>query len=126
MRNVVAMDSDKAIVNTTNNGNHGLTLLTVGYDYKFNDKLAASANLGYALASEKKISNTVSANSDAIGTELNVQVDYKLFSNLTASLQLAYVWLGDGMNKSTGVLLTGGKANADDPYLTGLMLNYTF
>lgn len=121
MRNVVNMDTDKAIVNFTNNNNRGLTLLTVGYDIKFNDKLAASANVGYALASEK-----ATANSAAIGTEINAQVDYKLFSNLTASLQLAYVFLGDGMNKSTGNLLAGGKANADDPYLTGLMFNYTF
>ena len=137
MRNVVNMDTDKAVVNFTNNNNHGLTLFTAGYDYKVNDKLAASANLGYALASDKKTTATGSANSASIGTELNVQVDYKLFSNLTASVQLAYVWLGDGMNKNVAArstdaagtnsnLLSGGKVNADDPYLTALMLNYTF
>lgn len=121
MRNIVNMDTDKALVQFNNNNNRGLTLLTVGYDYKVNDKMAVSANLGYATASEKRL-----ANSASIGTEVNAQVDYKLFSNLTASLQWAYVFLGDGMSKSTGVLLTGGKANADDPYLTALMLNYTF
>lgn len=124
MRNVVNLDSDKALVNTTNNANQGLTLLTLGYDFKFNDKLAASANIGYAAASEKR-----GANSASIGTEINTQVDYKLFSNLTASLQLAYVVLGDGMNKNVVAgqnLLDGGKKDADDPYLTALMLNYTF
>lgn len=121
MRNVVNTDTDKALIMYTNNNNRGLTLLTVGYDFKFNDKLAASANLGYGAASEKR-----GANSASVGTEFNVQVDYKLFSNLTASFQGAYVVLGDGMNKSTGVLLPGGAKDADDPYLTALMLNYTF
>ncbi|MDD2733948.1 MAG: hypothetical protein PHF56_08395 [Desulfuromonadaceae bacterium] len=121
MRNVVNMDTDKALIMYTNNNNRGLTLLTVGYDFKFNDKLAASANLGYGAASEKH-----GANSASIGTEVNAQVDYKLFSNLTASFQWAYVFLGDGMNKNNAVLLSGGKADADDPYLTALMLNYSF
>jgi hypothetical protein len=118
------MDTDKAIVNFTNNNNAGLALFTVGYDYKFNDKLAASANLGYALASDSR-----GANSNSIGTEANIQIDYKLFSNLTASFEGAYVFLGDGMNKdvhSNQNLLVGGVKNADDPYLTALMFNYTF
>ena len=121
MRNVVNMDTDKAIVNTTNNNNRGLVLGTLGYDMKINDKLGASANLGFAWVAEKR-----TANSAFIGTEFNAQVDYKLFSNLTASFQGAYVVLGEGMNKSTGILLPGGAKNADDPYLTALMLGYTF
>lgn len=125
MRNIVNMDTDKALIQFTNNNNRGLILFTAGYDYKFNDKLAASANIGYGAASEKR-----TANSESIGTEFNVQVDYKLFSNLTASLEGAYVVLGDGMNKDVLVpatqLLPGGARNADDPYMTALMFNYTF
>jgi len=124
MRNVVNMDTDKAIVQTINNNNRGLTLFTLGYDYKFSDKLALTANVGYAAASQK-----AKADSASIGTEINTQIDYKLFSNLTASLQLAYVFLGEGLDKATGTRLGGtttGVANADDPYLTCLMFNYTF
>lgn len=110
MRSVYAMDSDKALVSTSNNGNHGVTLLAAGYDTKFSDKLSASANLGYAMYSEKD------AVADAsIGTEINAQIDYKMYTNLSASFQAAYVILGDGASKT-----------ADDPYLTALMLSYTF
>jgi hypothetical protein len=114
MRNVVAMDSDKAIVATSNNGNHGLTLLSVGYDATINDKLSASANVGYALMSQKDAATNAS-----IGTELNAQLDYKMFSNLTTSVQLAYVILGDGVKTVAG-------KTADNPYLTAVMMNYSF
>lgn len=110
VRNAYNMDSDKALVYNLSN----LTLLTLGYDAKITDKLGASVNLGYAILNEK---GTLSSSS--IGTELNAQVDYKLFANLTASLQAAYVFIGDGAAKGTG-------KGADDPYLTALMLNYTF
>ncbi len=128
MRNVVNMDTDKALVQFNNNNNRGLTLFTLGYDIKFNDKLAASANVGYAAASKKQGIGAAADVSASIGTEVNAQVDYKMFSNLTASLQLAYVFLGEGMNSTTTTQkrLPGGVANADDPYLTALMLNYTF
>ena len=117
VRNAYNMDSDKALVyNLTN-----LTLLAAGFDAKITDKLDASFNLGYAMANEK-----AGANSSSIGTELNAQVNYKMFANLTASLEAAYVVLGDGMSKSTGTLLSGGVADADNPYLTTAMLNYTF
>ena len=117
VRNAYNMDSDKALVYNLSN----VTLLTAGYDAKITDKLDASVNLGYAMANEK-----AGANSSSIGTELNAQVNYKMFANLTASLEAAYVVLGDGMSKSTGTLLSGGVADADNPYLTTAMLNYTF
>ncbi|MDD2309770.1 MAG: hypothetical protein PHH91_09340 [Desulfuromonadaceae bacterium] len=110
VRNVYNMDSDKALVYNLSN----LTLLTAGYDAKISDKLGASVNLGYAMLNEKG-----ALSSSSIGTELNAQVDYKMFDNLTASLQAAYVFVGDGAVNGTG-------KGADDPYLTALMLNYTF
>jgi hypothetical protein len=132
MRSKWAMDSDKAIINTSNNNNRGVTLFAAGYDATLSDKLSASANIGYGLASEKR-----GANSTSIGTELNASVNYKLFSNLTATLQGAYVILGDGMNKDVAPratdaagknsnLLDGGARKADDPYLAEIMFNYTF
>jgi hypothetical protein len=73
-----------------NNNNAGVTLFTLGYDVTISEKLGASANLGYAMNSKK---NTTRDNS--IGTELNAQLDYKMFPNLTTSLTAAYVILGD-------------------------------
>ena len=82
MRNVVNMDSDKALVQTINNGNRGVTLLTAGYDATITDKLGASANIGGAIASQKQATDK----SENLGFEINAQVDYKMFPNLTASL----------------------------------------
>jgi hypothetical protein len=125
MRSSYAMDSDKAIVNFTNNVNRGLTLLVVGYDAKITDKLDASANVGYAMSSQK-FKNDRSA---SIGTELNAQIDYKLFSNLTASLTGAYVILGDAKKYATTAApfsTTAATVKNDNPYLGSVMFNYVF
>ncbi len=114
MRSKWNMDSDKALVNTTNNNNHGLTLLALGYDLKFTDKLSVSANAGYAMYSQKG-----TATDSAIGTEINAQLDYKMFANLTTSVQVAYVILGDAVKTVAG-------KTADNPYLTAVMMNYSF
>ncbi|HXE96814.1 MAG TPA: hypothetical protein VN642_10435 [Dongiaceae bacterium] len=118
MRNVVNMDSDKALVQTINNGNRGVTLVTVGYDAAITDKLGASANIGYAMASQKQATDK----SAALGTEINAQLDYKVYSNLTASLTGAYVILGDGKKYAT----SASTVKLDDPYLTSVMFNYAF
>ncbi len=124
MRNVVNMDTDKAIVQTINNGNRGVTLLTVGYDATISDKLGASANIGYAMASQKQVGATaaLSDKSTALGTEINAQIDYKMFSNLTTSLTGAYVILGDGKKYANAA----ATVKNDNPYLTSVMFNYTF
>jgi len=118
MRNVVNMDTDKAVVQYINNGNRGLTLLTLGYDAAITDKLGASANIGYGMASEKQATDK----SASLGTEINAQVDYKLFTNLTASLTGAYVILGDGKKYASNV----STVKLDNPYLASVMFNYTF
>jgi hypothetical protein len=128
MRNVVNMDSDKALVNYTNNANRGLTLITVGYDATITDKLGASANIGYALTSQKYAADQ----SSSIGTELNAQLDYKMFSNLTTSLTGAYVILGDAKkyttaaNTFTTAAQKAAGVKSDNPYLASIMFNYTF
>jgi hypothetical protein len=128
MRNVVNMDSDKALVNFTNNVNRGLTLLTVGFDATINDKLSASANIGYAMSSKKYVADKEAS----IGTELNAQLDYKMFSNLTTSLTGAYVILGDAKkyttaaNTFTNAAQKAAGVKSDNPYLASIMLNYTF
>ncbi|MDD5285449.1 MAG: hypothetical protein PHD54_06290, partial [Desulfuromonadaceae bacterium] len=122
MRNIVNMDADKAMVYTINNGNQGVTLGVLGYDATFSPKLGASFNVGYAMASNKYKTTA----DKSLGTELNAQVDYKLFPNLTNSIMAAYVVLGDHY-KGTGTGITAGSSSMPaNPYLVGYMLNYTF
>lgn len=113
VRNVYNMDSDKALVYNLSN----VTLLTAGYDAKFSDKLGASVNVGYGMFNEKG-----TAKAKSLGTELNAQVDYKMFTNLTASLQGAYVVLGDGLKYASNT----STVKLDNPYLTTVMMNYSF
>ncbi|MFA7402749.1 MAG: hypothetical protein WC007_02050 [Pelobacteraceae bacterium] len=118
MRNIVAMDSDKALVQTINNGNRGVTLLAVGYNTNLTDKLGASANVGYAMASQKQATDK----SESLGTEINAQIDYKMFANLTTSLTGAYVVLGDGLKYASNT----STVKRDNPYLASVMFNYVF
>lgn len=112
-RNIGNMDSDKALITNLSN----LTLLTVGYDAKISDKVGASVNLGYGMVNEK---GTLSS---PIGTEINVQIDYKMFANLTTSFQAAYVILGDRV-KNVGTV--AAPITAENPYLAAVLMNYAF
>ena len=112
MRSKWAMDSDKAIVSTANNANQGLILGAVGFDASLSSKLSATANVGFGMDAHRNAAT--GRNSKVIGTEVNVQVNYKVYDNLMASLQGAYVLLG------------GRSTSTDDPFLGGAMLNYTF
>lgn len=121
-RNVYNTDSDNSIVSSMNNGNHGVMAGFLGADFKVNDKFTANVNLGFAANSENQDTDLNGTDDDSyLGTELNLSLNYKLYPNLTATLQGAYVMLGDYYDNSAA----GGK-DPDDPYLTGLMLNYTF
>jgi hypothetical protein len=123
LRSVWAMDSDQALVTSINNGGAGLVAAFAGVDAKITDKVSVNVNLGHAQVAERNQAVAASATSRTtnknIGTEANVSVNYALYPNLTASLQGAYVLLGG--------YTTAGKINdLRDPYLAGLMMNYTF
>ncbi|MDD2897230.1 MAG: histidine kinase [Desulfuromonadaceae bacterium] len=122
MRTIYAMDTDKALVTSTNNGDQGLLLGTVGFGADIKKDLSASANIGVGMDAQRN--TTTSSSSKYMGTELNASLNYKLFSNLTSTFQAAYVVLGDRY-KGVG---TGVAANKtpDNPYLTEIMFNYTF
>jgi len=86
-------------------------------------KLFGSANIGYAMADKKG-----AASSDSMGTEVNATIGYKLYDNLTASFNAAYLFIGDGYTKAgvAAARLPGGVADADNPYMTNIQLNYVF
>ncbi len=123
MRNVYNMDSDNALVGSINNGNRGMWGKFLGADIKVNDKFNVSVNLGNASVAVRDQTGTAanpknSTTSKDIGTEFNVNLNYMLYPNLTATVQGAVAMLG-GYTKA-------GMGDVKDPYLTGLMMNYTF
>jgi hypothetical protein len=110
--------SDRTIINNNSNNGEGATILTAGYDATITPKLFATANVGFGLTTVKK---TGSANGSHFqGTEINTEVGYKLYDNLTASVQAAYVFLGPYYKNAAS-----GK-DPVDPYSTRINLTYAF
>jgi hypothetical protein len=124
--------SDLTIAATTNNKNQGLTGFFVGYDATITPKLLASANLGVALTSEKNSARPINKhtgglNSDKLlGTEINAEIGYKVYDNLTASVQAAYVFLGDYYKGTATNSSPASSKDPMDPYTTRLVLSYVF
>ncbi len=123
-RNVATITSTASIGGSQSltKGDRGILGVFAGFEGA-KDKIFYNANVGWAQVDKKR-----AADSAAIGTELNATVGYKLYSNLSASFTAAYAILGDGYGKNVAAakLLPGGIANADDPFLTNVALNYTF
>jgi hypothetical protein len=123
-RNAATINSSSAIGGSTDmtRGGRGIMGMFAGYEGAV-DKMFYNANVGYAQVAQKQ-----AADSAAIGTEFNVTVGYKLYSNLSASVTGAYAVLGDGYGKNVAAakLLKGGVANADNPFMTNIALNYAF
>jgi hypothetical protein len=146
-RNAAAQGTttDKSIGWTSNNRDQGLILATAGFDANLTPKLYASANAGFGWTSASRtINHNDVGDADAIkpvisggaaaghtnasnflGTEFNVETGYKLYDNLTASVQAAYLILGgyyNGTSQVTGKL----GSDPDNIYTTRLVLSYTF
>jgi hypothetical protein len=127
--NATTITGNKAIIYSAgNNLNQGMISGFIGYDAKITDKLFANVNAGFAAAAQQNADvkpvnqNTGNFNnSDYLGTEVNLEVGYKLFENMTASIQSAYVVLGDYYK---GTMRDG--ADPRDPYMSRIMLNYAF
>ena len=117
-----------------------IALLHMGYDANITEKLYANGNIGFAWlpSSGHILGNTgvenmtatqlTTANlsgqqkgSDFMGTELNAEVGYKLYSNLTLKAQAAYVMLG-GAYKD--ILAVGD--DVKDPFTLRLGAHYSF
>jgi len=141
--------SDVNIVNSINNRNQGVILATIGYDTQITPKFYANANVGVAWAAKNNagsVSTTSNSTSSTgvttrtdivtpnrpvgpggfngtnfLGTEINLETGYKMYDNLTAKLQAAYVILG-GYYAGTAA---NGK-DPEDPYTARVMLSYVF
>ncbi|MGB4598877.1 MAG: hypothetical protein WBI04_02775 [Trichlorobacter sp.] len=103
-----------------------IALLHMGYDASITEKLYANGNVGFAwLPSSDNLygatGNTTQNGSDFLGTELNVEVGYKLYTNLTLKAQAAYVMLG-GAYKDTAV----GANDPANPFTMRLGAHYSF
>ncbi|BCG45813.1 LamB porin family protein, putative [Citrifermentans bremense] len=83
-----------------------------GYEGTAN-KVFYNANLGYMATSEKR-----AGEKSSLGTEVNAQVGYKIYDNLSTSVAAAYVFLGDAFDDPAG--------NPDDPYLFNVQVSYLF
>ena len=123
VRSGQAINSSTSVLsNDVTVGGSGLIGVFAGFEGTAG-KIFYNANLGYAQTAEKK-----GTAKSALGTEVNAQVGYKLFDNMSVSAAAAMVFLGDGLGSSTGtdLVTTFGVANADNPYLANVQLSYAF
>ena len=121
VRNGGAVNSSTSVLgNDMTAGGRGLMGVFAGYEGTAG-KVFYNANLGYAQTAESR-----GAEDSAIGTEINAQVGYKLYDNLSVSGAVAYVVLGDALSSTTAANRIGGAADADNPYAVNLQLSYTF
>lgn len=122
-RNKWNVTGDRAIVYNVKNVIGGF----VGYNAPITSKLFANANVGFVAADKNNDNYGATTSGDAkhdsqyLGTELNAEVGYKVYDNLTASLQGAYVFLGDYFKRTAA-----NGQDPRDPYETRIMLNYAF
>jgi hypothetical protein len=122
VRSNKADNSSTSVLGTDNSvGGRGMIGVFAGYEGTV-DKLFYNANIGYGMAAEER------GNEDgSLGTEINAQVGYKMYDNLSASVAAAYMLLGKGLNDTGAKKITGfGAADADDPYMINVQLTYTF
>lgn len=120
IRNGQAVNSSFGLNNDLTYGGRGSYGLFAGYEGKV-DKLFYNANIGYMATAEERNNEDGS-----IGTEINCQVGYKLFDNLSVSVAAAYAVLGDGMTNDLAAERVGGAADADDPWMLNTQLSYAF
>jgi len=104
---------DTAIVYDANNVNQGVIMGSIGYDHPCTDKITSSVNAGFAAVAKNVNSR---GTSDYLGTELNLESNYKLTPNVTLGVRGGYVFLGDYF-KGT---------NADNPYDLKVLANLAF
>jgi hypothetical protein len=129
VRSGQAVNSSSSVLgNDLTVGDRGLIGLFAGYEGTAN-KVFYSANVGYAMTDKARTAAGVTEDK-SLGTEINANVGYKLFDNLSISAAVAYAMLGDGLSDDA---VTGNKkiagfgaVDADNPYLFNVQLSYVF
>ena len=91
-----------------NTGFANTTALNVGATFAATKSLNIGANLWYLMATEK-IANVKSGSgtTNNVGTELDVNVDWKLYENVSWNWNLGYFNPGDGMGKDAATGIQG-------------------
>ncbi|MCM2359126.1 MAG: porin [Geobacteraceae bacterium] len=122
--------STSVLGNNITVGGRGLVGVFAGYDGTM-DKLFYNANVGYMRTAEERTTTLgpLRIKEDGtIGTEINAQVGYKLYDNLSVSVAGAYAILGEGMHSgAVGKKISGfGAVAAENPYMTNVQLAYAF
>jgi phosphate/sulfate permease len=150
--NMQGTTTDNSLVYQSNNGTtplngQGVYLVSLGYDAKITPKFYLNGNIGAAWAAKTNAlkphdMNTIGMvatstgvsfvrgaqnGSNYMGSELNVEAGYKMYDNLTASLQAAYVMLG-GYYHNSSVRNSTDLYNStpENPYTVRTVLTYAF
>ncbi|KAA0891724.1 histidine kinase [Oryzomonas rubra] len=129
--------TDYGIAYNTGNGTtpvnaQGMYLYTLGYDINVTPKAFVNTNLGLLWAAhtnslkpyDKKTGLANATNFQ--GTEINVEAGYKMYDNLTAKIQAAYVVLGGYYNGSSTIGTAAAPHDPDNPYTARVVLSYAF
>jgi hypothetical protein len=117
VRNPKETTNEQALIAESGNLNQGIIGGSVGADLVLG-KVFANTNVGMVFNAKK-----ANKRNTYIGTEINGEVGYKLYDNLTASVRAAYVLLGDYYNDKSTLHPGTDPAN---PYETQLVLSYNF
>lgn len=116
------VNSGRAVVYNLNNSSQGFKAAFIGYDLSIG-KFFVNSNVGFgAVVNDLKLVPGSSHASRYLGTEINTEIGYKLFDNMTVSYLAAYMILGDYFSKQAD----GFTKDPDNPYSTKVMFNYAF
>lgn len=129
--------TDVNIIYNTGNGTNpanmqGAYLYTLGYDAAITPKFYTNANVGMAWAAHTNSLKAVDKKTGGkngtnfMGTEVNVEAGYKMYDNLTASLQAAYVVLGGFYEGSSTVGTQTASKSPENPYTVRTSLIFNF
>jgi len=110
---------DTAIIYNLNNFDQGVIMGTVGYDHPCTDKITSSINAGFAAVAKNNGSNA-NGKSDYLGTEVNLESNYKLTENVTLGVRGGYVFLGDYFKGADN------GSTPDNPYDLKIIANLAF
>ncbi len=125
--------TDMHLVQSSGNMDQGVIMATLGYDANITPKWYASTNVGVAWVSKNnnltRLGNSGRCN--FLGTEVNLETGYKLYDNLTALVQGAYVFLGGyysgtAVDSGTGSTPTYNGRDPKDPFTARVALSYAF